>query len=45
MLGPGGITRALLELKNVKKVIAIEEAFRYVPKLEVGSFPKRSEIE
>ncbi|KAK4056030.1 hypothetical protein OIO90_003025 [Microbotryomycetes sp. JL221] len=32
--GPGGLTRAFLELKNVKKVIAIEEAFRYHPLLE-----------
>ncbi|ORY92394.1 S-adenosyl-L-methionine-dependent methyltransferase [Leucosporidium creatinivorum] len=34
--GPGGITRALLELPNVKKVIAIEEAFRYQPFLQAA---------
>lgn len=27
--GPGGLTRAFLELKNVKKVIVVEEARRY----------------
>ncbi|KAK4703779.1 hypothetical protein P7C70_g2443, partial [Phenoliferia sp. Uapishka_3] len=27
--GPGGITRALLELKNVKRVISVEDAQRY----------------
>ncbi|GAA5941654.1 hypothetical protein JCM1841_006918 [Sporobolomyces salmonicolor] len=31
--GPGGLTRAFLELKNVKRVIAIEDAFRYMPHL------------
>lgn len=34
--GPGGLTRALLELKNVKRVIAIENAWRYMPLLEVS---------
>ncbi|GAA5977643.1 hypothetical protein JCM11641_006887 [Rhodosporidiobolus odoratus] len=32
--GPGGLTRAYLELPNVKKVIAIEEAHRYSPMLD-----------
>lgn len=36
--GPGAITRALLELSNVKKVIAIEESFRYQAFLEVRSY-------
>ena len=27
--GAGGLTRAFLELPNVRKVIAIEDAFRY----------------
>ncbi|GAA6002351.1 hypothetical protein JCM10207_001077 [Rhodosporidiobolus poonsookiae] len=31
--GPGGLTRAFLELPNVKKVIAIEDAHRYAPML------------
>ncbi|GAA5868832.1 hypothetical protein JCM1840_005136 [Sporobolomyces johnsonii] len=31
--GPGGLTRAFLELKNVKRVVAIEDAFRYTPHL------------
>ncbi|KAM0787522.1 hypothetical protein ACM66B_003593 [Microbotryomycetes sp. NB124-2] len=34
--GAGGLTRAFLELKNVKKVIAMEEAFRYMPLLEAA---------
>ncbi|GAA6050191.1 hypothetical protein JCM3770_000446 [Rhodotorula araucariae] len=29
--GPGGLTRALLDLPNVKRVVAIEDAFRYLP--------------
>ncbi|GAA6042294.1 hypothetical protein JCM8097_000621 [Rhodosporidiobolus ruineniae] len=33
--GPGGLTRAFLELPNVKKVIAIEESFRYKPMLDL----------
>ncbi|GJN89254.1 hypothetical protein Rhopal_002233-T1 [Rhodotorula paludigena] len=33
--GPGGITRALLELPNVKRVAAVEDAYRYYPFLEV----------
>lgn len=35
VVGPGGLTKAMLDLKNVKKVISIEEAFRYKPMLEV----------
>lgn len=34
--GPGGLTRALLELSNVKRVIAVEEAVRYTPYLKVS---------
>jgi len=37
LLGPGGLTRALLELPNVKRVIAVEEAVRYTPLLRVSS--------
>ncbi|KAM0748365.1 S-adenosyl-L-methionine-dependent methyltransferase [Meredithblackwellia eburnea MCA 4105] len=37
--GPGGLTRALLELKNVKRVIAIEEAYRYRTYLEAALPP------
>lgn len=33
--GAGGLTRAFLELPNVKKVITIEDAFRYHPHLLV----------
>ncbi|SDA02765.1 BZ3500_MvSof-1268-A1-R1_Chr11-1g03145 [Microbotryum saponariae] len=29
--GPGGLTRAFLELPNVKRVIAFEDSFRYLP--------------
>ncbi|GAA5946009.1 hypothetical protein JCM10213_005447 [Rhodosporidiobolus nylandii] len=32
--GPGGLTRAFLELPNVKKVIALEDAHRYGPMLD-----------
>ncbi|KAK4051232.1 hypothetical protein OIV83_003054 [Microbotryomycetes sp. JL201] len=46
--GAGGLTRAFLELKNVKKVIAVEEAFRYMPMLEAAkanlSNPERLSI-
>jgi hypothetical protein len=35
--GPGGLTRALLELPNVKRVIAVEEAVRYIPLLKVST--------
>ncbi|GAA5944919.1 RNA polymerase specificity factor [Sporobolomyces koalae] len=31
--GPGGLTKAFLELPNVKRVITIEDAFRYNPHL------------
>lgn len=33
--GPGGLTRAFLDLPNVKRVIAIEDAYRYLPFLDV----------
>lgn len=36
--GPGGITRALLELKNVKRVISIEDSLRYNHHLRVRTF-------
>lgn len=36
-IGPGGLTKAMLDLKNVKRVISIEEAFRYQPMLQVRS--------
>ncbi|GAA5899370.1 hypothetical protein JCM6882_009101 [Rhodosporidiobolus microsporus] len=32
--GPGGLTRAYLELPNVKKVICLEDAHRYDPMLD-----------
>ncbi|KAL8292604.1 hypothetical protein RQP46_001216 [Phenoliferia psychrophenolica] len=32
--GPGGISRALLELKNVKRVISVEDSLRYMPHLQ-----------
>ncbi|KDE03845.1 hypothetical protein MVLG_05668 [Microbotryum lychnidis-dioicae p1A1 Lamole] len=32
--GPGGLTRAFLELPNVKRVIAFEDSFRYLPILQ-----------
>ena len=34
--GPGGLAKAYLELPNVKKVICIEDAFRYRPFLDVS---------
>ncbi|KPV75450.1 uncharacterized protein RHOBADRAFT_43955 [Rhodotorula graminis WP1] len=33
--GPGGLTRAFLELPNVKRSIAVEDAYRYLPQLNV----------
>ncbi|SCV73270.1 BQ2448_7196 [Microbotryum intermedium] len=32
--GPGGLTQAFLELPNVKRVIAFEDSFRYLPILD-----------
>ena len=39
--GPGGISRALLELKNVKRVIAIEDSHRYSTVLQVSPLPTK----
>lgn len=36
--GAGGLTKAFLELPNVKRVITIEDAFRYNGILRVGFF-------
>lgn len=40
--GPGGLAKAYLELPNVKRVICIEDAYRYRPFLDVS--PVRSTL-